>query len=339
MKIFYDPRMCADVASFSRSSAKPRHFFAAAMCDHAGAVTQEGFEPVSLDDFRAAHDPAHVDAVWSLQTANGFGTADAALNESLRWTSGSMVAAALEAARTRDICCSPTSGFHHAGRAYSEGYCTFNGLVLAAQAVRAEQPDARVVILDCDMHYGDGTEDIRQALGLDWLTHLTAGRDFQEDARERDFMRWLDDSIRRINQAAPAVVLYQAGADAHVDDPLGGYLSTAGMAHRDAQVFCDLDADIGIAWNLAGGYQKRVGDTNPVIELHLETLRQALNARRSRALCQWRRAIGWSTTALADALDVAEAAIQRWEAGDLSPHALGPLQALATRLGRPLALD
>lgn len=338
MKIFYDPRMVADVASFSRSPAKPRGFVAAAMTDFAGAVTLEGFEPVGLEDFRAVHDPAHVDAVWALQTPNGFGTTDAALNESLRWTSGSVVAAALEAVAQRAICCSPTSGFHHAGHAYSDGYCTFNGLVLAAMAVRRQRPGARVVVLDCDMHHGDGTEDLIRARGLDWLVNLSAGRHFDEQARQRPFLAWLDQQIAWINKQRPDLVLYQAGADAHQDDPLGGYLSDDGMSRRDAKVFRGIDPDIGIAWTLAGGYQKPRGEVNPVLALHLETLRQALRAQRGRVLRGFRQAAGLSQADLARRVEAPVAAVRRWEAGGLVPDAVAPLQALAAELDLPLDL-
>lgn len=50
------------------------------------------------------------------------------------------------------------------------------------------------------------------------------------------------------------VVLYQAGADPHVDDPQGGYLTTEQLAERDFMVFCECrQRGLPIAWNLAGG--------------------------------------------------------------------------------------
>jgi acetoin utilization deacetylase AcuC-like enzyme len=69
-------------------------------------------------------------------------------------------------------------------------------------------------------------------------------------------------------------VLYQAGADPHVDDPLGGFLTTAQLAERDRQVFAGLQAQgIPTAWDLAGGYQQPL---SKVIEIHVNSVRESL---------------------------------------------------------------
>jgi acetoin utilization deacetylase AcuC-like enzyme len=71
-------------------------------------------------------------------------------------------------------------------------------------------------------------------------------------------------------------VLYQAGADPHVDDPLGGFLTTAQLAQRDWRVFSGLrESGIPVAWNLAGGYQKPLAK---VVALHENTMRACIAA-------------------------------------------------------------
>jgi acetoin utilization deacetylase AcuC-like enzyme len=85
----------------------------------------------------SATKPRYVRDVLSLRTSNGFGTVSEAVAESLRWTSGSFVAAAMHAWRSGRIACSPTSGFHHAKYASGGGFCTFNGLMLAAEHPRS----------------------------------------------------------------------------------------------------------------------------------------------------------------------------------------------------------
>jgi acetoin utilization deacetylase AcuC-like enzyme len=75
-------------------------------------------------------------------------------------------------------------------------------------------------------------------------------------------------------------VFFQAGADAHVDDPLGGLLTTSQMRERDRIVF-NVCRDLGIpvTWNLAGGYQQEADGSIPkVVELHLNTFEEALRA-------------------------------------------------------------
>ena len=70
------------------------------------------------------------------------------------------------------------------------------------------------------------------------------------------------------------IVLYQAGADPHVDDPLGGFLTTTQLATRDWKVFDGLrQHGIPVAWDLAGGYQTPL---SKVIEIHVNTFRAAV---------------------------------------------------------------
>ena len=79
------------------------------------------------------------------------------------------------------------------------------------------------------------------------------------------------------------LILYQAGADVHKDDPLGGVLSTEQMACRDRMVFEGARAcRLPLAWNLAGGYQRdEEGTILPVLRLHEQTYRIALSVLQS----------------------------------------------------------
>lgn len=71
-------------------------------------------------------------------------------------------------------------------------------------------------------------------------------------------------------------MLYQAGADPHIDDPLGGFLTTEQMTERDAQVFKGLKyRGVPVAWVLAGGYQDPL---SKVIDLYVSTMRAAIAA-------------------------------------------------------------
>lgn len=75
------------------------------------------------------------------------------------------------------------------------------------------------------------------------------------------------------------VILYQAGADPHVDDPLGGFLSTAQLRERDRLVFVTANSlGIPIAWNLAGGYQvDSGGGIQSVLDIHNNTMRECVS--------------------------------------------------------------
>ena len=72
------------------------------------------------------------------------------------------------------------------------------------------------------------------------------------------------------------IVLYQAGADPHVDDPFGGYLTTSQMRRRDKLVFETANKlGVPLVWNLAGGYQQPI---DKVLELHNNTLEECIRA-------------------------------------------------------------
>jgi acetoin utilization deacetylase AcuC-like enzyme len=76
-----------------------------------------------------------------------------------------MLAAAEYAVLHNEVVCSPTSGFHHAEYRNAGGYCTFNGLMVTALALKDAGLVNRVAILDCDAHYGNGTDSIIKQIG------------------------------------------------------------------------------------------------------------------------------------------------------------------------------
>ena len=84
---------------------------------------------------------------------------------SLPWTSGALLSAARHTL-SQGIACAPVSGFRHASYSHGRGFCTFNGLMVTAAKLLSEKLVDRVIILDCDQHYGDGTEEIIQRLSL-----------------------------------------------------------------------------------------------------------------------------------------------------------------------------
>jgi acetoin utilization deacetylase AcuC-like enzyme len=240
--------------------------------------------PASRADLHRAHDPRYVDGVLDGSRANGFGSMSAAVAASLPWTSGSMLSAAREALASGDIVASPTSGFHHAGWDHGGGFCTFNGLAVAALALRDERPSIVVGVLDADVHYGNGTDDIIRTLHLEgWIEHYTFGGDPTVDrARSDAWLARLPDIVRGFERCD--VLLYQAGADPHVDDPLGGVLTTEQLHERDRIVFdVSREMSLPVAWNLAGGYQQPL---RRVLDIHDNTLRAAFAAsmrpRRAR---------------------------------------------------------
>jgi acetoin utilization deacetylase AcuC-like enzyme len=274
--------MVADSGSFSPSAAKPAQVVGAWQASGLPIKLVEP-TPVMVDQLVRAHERRHVDAILACRKPNGFGNTSREVAATLVHTTGAMLSAARRALADHTIACAPVSGFHHAGHDHAAAYCTFNGLMVTALALHHEDCVARVGILDYDMHYGAGTDDIIERVGAGFVTHFTAGKHYTASDDGPRMLAELPDVVRRM--AGCDVVLYQAGADQHIDDPLGGLLATAELRLRDEIVFSILtELGIPVAWNFAGGYQKESDGSIPkVVEIHENTARAAI-AAKSRAI-------------------------------------------------------
>ncbi len=252
----------------SPSAAKPRSVMEAWRREWPELVVRPP-TPVRIEDLERAHCPRYVADVLALRTPNGFGTRSRELNDSLFHTSGALLTAARWALADGGAVAAPVSGFHHAHWDAGEGFCTFNGLLVAALALRAAGKVKRVGILDYDFHYGNGTDDIIDRLGIDWIVHVTAGASYHQPQQARAFLQAIDAHLESMRGCD--LVLYQAGADPHVEDPLGGFLTTTELLSRDYKVFAGLARrGIPVAWDLAGGYQQPLAR---VVEIHVNTMR------------------------------------------------------------------
>jgi acetoin utilization deacetylase AcuC-like enzyme len=271
MKTFYRPEMVSHEAkSFSPSAAKPQQVVDDLL--RSGIIKKADvmeFKPATREHLYLAHDRDYVDGVLDLDIENGFGNTSADVARSLLYTTGSMIAASEYAVKHNARVLSPTSGFHHAGWDFGGGFCTFNGLIVALVALyRAGLIDSASII-DCDAHYGNGTADIIKRKKLDWIQHHTAGAHFTDRSEVRDYDPWLRRALKRSEDVS--LVIYQAGADPHVDDPLGGILTSSEMFERDMRVHHETLGQ-PMVWNLAGGYQRDVnGSIEPVLKLHRKT--------------------------------------------------------------------
>lgn len=265
--VFYDPAQVSRPESFSPSAQKPAALLAR-WKEMALPIQVVAPTPLSREQLALAHQRRFIDGVLDLEIRNGFGGRDATVASSLPWTTGSLLAAARSALSTGTVAISPTSGFHHAGYSKSGGFCTFNGLMIAALTLRAEGLVRKVAILDCDEHYGDGTDEIIDRLALrKFVYHVTASRGYPREPTA--FLKMLPKLVAGFTDCD--LILYQAGADPHVDDPLGGWLTTSELYERDYSVFAAARRhNIPIAWNLAGGYQEPI---EKVLEIHDNTLR------------------------------------------------------------------
>jgi acetoin utilization deacetylase AcuC-like enzyme len=186
-------------------------------------------------------------------------------------------------------------GTHHAAFAQGRGYCLFNDVAVAVVALRAEGRLGRVLVVDCDVHQGDGTAELFAADPATFTLSLHGGAnypfhratsdldvDLRSGAGDEEYLAALEAALARAVPAArPDLVVLLAGADPWGGDRLGRLaLTKAGLRARDAMV---LDAAEGagapVCVVLAGGYAPDVRDT---VDINLATAR-AVAARAAGA--------------------------------------------------------
>lgn len=282
IKVFYNEKQYVEnTESFSPSAKKPKLLLETIKENekqlYSNLEIEENFNPLNVEDFYLVHNKQHVDEILSLKKENGFENKLKVVSDSLPWTNGSFVAAAEYSIETKNDSMSPTSGFHHAETERAMGFCTFNGLMIAAKRILIKNSNTKIGIIDFDAHYGNGTDEIinRQKLTSS-VKHYTFGKFADTYKKIKYFDKWLENLPETLKNQCEMhscdILLYQAGADPFVDDPYGGYLTVEQMALRDQIVFeFAKEYNIPIVWNLAGGY------TNPiskVLEIHINTFKK-----------------------------------------------------------------
>lgn len=269
--VYFCEAMVADAQNFSPSAHKPAEVVRS--WQRLGVdIEIVAPAPVTLAQLSRAHDPKFVVDVLAGRKKNGFGNTSAVVANSLPYTSGALLAAARAAIANGAVAVAPCSGFHHAGDDFVGGFCTFNGLMVTACVLHEEDRVKRVGILDFDQHWGDGTDDIVKRLEADWIHHYSAGEHWHRPDQAEHFLAAIPKLVEAMDDCA--VILYQAGADPHIDDPLGGWLTTEQLRERDRVVFETAQRfGVPIAWDLAGGYQEPL---SKVLEIHDNTMMECV---------------------------------------------------------------
>lgn len=179
-------------------------------------------------------------------------------------------------------------GTHHAFADRGEGYCVFNDSAIAARAVQAEGFVERVVVVDTDVHQGNGTAAIVRGDATIYTLSIHGAKNFPFRKEESDFDLALPDGAddgefldaleegleRALEESRAELAIYLAGADPFEDDRLGRLsVSKEGLAERDRLVLESCrERGIPVAVTMAGGYARNVEDT---VEIHLQSIQRA----------------------------------------------------------------
>lgn len=179
-------------------------------------------------------------------------------------------------------------GTHHAFRDRGEGYCVFNDAAIAARALQAEGRVARAVVIDCDVHQGNGTAAIFEGDPTVYTFSIHGRNNFPfhkersdldvelpDGTADAEYLAALEAGLERaLAEAEPEIAIYVSGADPHEGDKLGRLKVTrAGLLARDRMVFerCGR-LRLPVAVVMAGGYNVDVAET---VEVHLQTVSEA----------------------------------------------------------------
>lgn len=283
-KVFYSPQYCG--ASHSFDTTRKAAWIAESL-ERKPIPGVEVIEPQSLSVGTVAetHSQEYVDAIasgepWSVASSQGFRWCRSLLPSVLS-SNGGMVAA-VRSALSDGVAGTLSSGMHHARRSAGLGFCTFNGLAIAAKESGLDD----VLILDLDAHGGGGTASLISGdVRIRQLDIATDPFDTTDDtfvATNRDDylarLIWSLDSLERI----PQLVVYNAGMDVFEGDC--GFLSVNDIAARETIVFqwCH-EKSVPIAYAMAGGY---TGATTreELVALHRCTIRAASHFSAREAL-------------------------------------------------------
>lgn len=236
-------------------------------------------EPMPRVAVERVHDSAYVAAVFggtlspAAERRIGFPVTPAVVARALRVTGGTWLAARL--ALRHGFAVNTAGGSHHALPDAGAGYCVFNDLAVTAQRLLDDGAVERLLVVDLDVHQGDGTAAIFAGRTDAPTFSMHAAKNFParkaQSTRDVELPDGMGDAAYLdvlaaelpplLDRHRPQLVLYQAGVDPHADDKLGRLaLSDAGLAAREAFVVeACRSRGIALATTLGGGYGNDVG--------------------------------------------------------------------------------
>jgi acetoin utilization deacetylase AcuC-like enzyme len=231
-------------------------------------------EPMPRHWIEAVHDPGYVAEVLAAavpaekERRIGFAVTPAVARRAALTPGGTWLAAKL--AVQHGFAANMAGGSHHAVRDSGAGYCVFNDLAIVARRWVTEDDTAHVLIVDLDVHQGDGTAILTAGCAAITTFSMHGEHNFPrqkavsshdvalpDGVGDDDYLSVLDEHLPRlIDRVRPTLVLYQSGVDPHRDDKFGRLgLSDEGLIARDRTV---MDAarrrGLPLASTLGGGY-------------------------------------------------------------------------------------
>ena len=300
MKVVSSPRYAIDIGLHVFPTEKYRRIYDRLLATpHPGL---EGFvapKAARWDELALVHTAEYLEKVRTLSlSSEEIVELQLPLNEPVvegfrLMTGGTLTAARL--ALADGLACHIGGGFHHAFANHGEGFCLFNDVAVAIEVLRQEGAVSRAVVVDLDVHHGNGTALIygRDPSVFTFSMHeqhnypafkprgsldigLAAG------TGDATYLERLKAVVPQVVAHEPDLIVYLAGADPFEDDQLGNLkLSKEGLRERDRLVLRTMrEAGVPVAIVPAGGYARQIVDT---VDIHVATIEEALAAMAARS--------------------------------------------------------
>ena len=257
--------------------------------------------PIPREALLRVHDAAYVDGVLegTLSPAQikriGFPWSPALVRRTLASSGGTFAAA--EHALTHGAAGVLAGGTHHALRETGAGYCIFNDIAVAAQTLLDTGRARQVLVVDVDVHQGDGTAAIFEDDARVFTCSLHGAKNFPSRKQRSDldvplpddtgdvaYLAALEEALAHCFEAvSPDIVFVQSGVDALASDRLGRLaLSHEGMRRRDEAIFArTVERRIPTVVALGGGYAEPIEDSIAAHVATFRALREGIARRRT----------------------------------------------------------
>ena len=238
----------------------------------------------SIETMKTSHSLKYINDIKNktldikLQKKIGFPINDSVVRRSFVATWGTVLASKL--ALDSKLACNTAGGSHHATFNFGAGYCVFNDVAVAANYLKKKGYAKKILILDLDVHQGNGNSEIFQndkdvlTFSMHCGTNYPAKKSksdidvpLNEDMEDEEYLNILYNNLKKLNENSYDFVFYVAGVDIHHEDRLGKLkITDEGVNKRDQIVIEHFNTkNISLCGVLGGGYNKSF---DKLIELH-----------------------------------------------------------------------
>ena len=247
-------------------------------------------EPLSWEQVARTHCPGYLSQLRqnSMDKSSwrriGFPWSEQLLYRTLTSAGGTLLTT--ELALTKGVAIHFSGGYHHAHKDWGSGFCLLNDLAIACNEILVRHPKLKIVVLDTDVHQGDGTATLFENDNRVFTCSIHGERNFPfskassnldiplaKHTSDKEYLAALENTLERINrEIKPDLILYDAGVDIYQRDELGHLnISLAGIFQRDLTVLGFAKRhEIPLAAVIGGGYQRNLPR---LVRAHAQLLR------------------------------------------------------------------